>query len=182
MNHSLKNHFLIAMPHLKDPHFQGTVTLLCDHDEDGAMGVIVNRVLDVQLSEILDQLDIHPLRHDEPVYFGGPVQLERGFVLHREPGPWKSTVEVSDGIHITTSRDILEAIAEGWGPAEHLVALGYAGWTAGQLEEELARNAWLTCPATPEVLFNVPPDGKLGYLMGQLGIDYRMLTDQAGHG
>ncbi|RMF19932.1 MAG: YqgE/AlgH family protein [Gammaproteobacteria bacterium] len=178
----MRHHFLIAMPHLKDPHFEGTVTYICDHTEDGAMGIVVNRVLDVKLSEILEQLEISRARYDEPVYFGGPVQLERGFVLHREGGQWKSSANIVPDVHVTTSRDIIEAIAEGWGPPEHIIALGYAGWQAGQLEEEVANNAWLTCPASSDVLFNIPPDAKLSYLTGQLGIDYSMLTDQAGHG
>lgn len=179
---SLANHFLIAMPGLAESTFAQTVTYLCQHDEDGAMGIVINVPTDMRLGEIFSQLDIEgSFRARDTVMAGGPVQRERGFVLHGDGGFWQATLAITPELHLTSSRDILEAIAQGHGPSEHLVAVGYAGWSPGQLESELAANAWLTCPATREVLFHTPPDERFAAAMKLLGLDPGRLSAQAGH-
>ncbi|MDX1453478.1 MAG: YqgE/AlgH family protein, partial [Oleiphilaceae bacterium] len=151
---NLQNHFLIAMPQLLDPNFSGTITYLCEHNEHGAMGIVINRPTELSLQDILEQLEI-PLKSDDQIlYAGGPVQLERGFVLHTDQREWQSSMNITPQIRLTSSKDILSAIANGEGPEQFLIALGYAGWGAGQLEQELADNAWLTCRANQEVMFN----------------------------
>lgn len=178
---NLQNHFLIAMPQLMDPNFSGTITYLCEHNEHGAMGIVINRPTELSLKDILAQLDI-PLESDDQIlYAGGPVQLERGFVLHTDTREWQSTMQITPHIRLTTSKDILSAIASGEGPDDFLIALGYAGWGAGQLEQELADNAWLTCRANHEVLFNTPDDDKFHEAMAILGIDSAQLNGQIGH-
>lgn len=180
----LTNHFLIAMPALADPNFFHTVTYICEHDEDGAMGIVINRPLDMNLGEILAHMEL-TIRDDEvgkiPVFQGGPVQLERGFVLHQPLGEWDATLKVSDDIGITASQDILTALAEGKGPKRALIVLGYAGWGAGQLEREMAENAWLSGPATPEVLFDTPVDKRWEAAAALLGVDLNLLSSDAGH-
>lgn len=178
---SLKNHFLIAMPQLQDPNFAGTLTYICDHGEQGAMGIVVNRPIDITLGEILSQLDLGDAGCDESVYAGGPVQTERGFVLHDDDGQWQSSLAIARGVHMTTSRDILAALGSGSGPRHHIVALGYAGWGAGQLESELAENAWLTCPASPEILFHTPWHKRLEAAALSLGISFSQISAQVGH-
>lgn len=178
---SLRNQFLIAMPHLQDSSFAGTLTYICDHNAHGAMGIIVNRPLQITLGEILEQLDLGRLEEDECVYAGGPVQTDRGFVLHRPGGRWQSTLSISDQVSLTTSRDILAALAENRGPREKLVALGYAGWGAGQLDREIADNFWLTCPASDQILFHTPPAQRLNAALATLGIDLHRLSSRAGH-
>jgi len=178
---SLRNHFLIAMPRMKDPNFEGTVTYICDHNEHGAMGVVINRPLDMTLGEILAQLDFGGEDIDSLIYAGGPVQMERGFVLHSPQGEWQSSLKISDGICLTTSKDILEALATEQGPEESLVALGYAGWGAGQLEQEIAENCWLTCLADDAILFRTPHHKKFDSAISLLGFDPSQLSDQAGH-
>src|SRR5215207_276779 len=159
---NLTSHFLIAMPAMSDPNFSRTLTFVCEHNEHGALGIVVNRPIEVKLDELFRQVDISleegPLAR-QPVYFGGPVQFDHGFVLHRPVGTWKSTLPVGD-IGLTTSRDILEAMAAGEGPAEQLVALGYAGWAAGQLEEEIQQNGWLTVQTGMDLIFSVPPEAR----------------------
>lgn len=179
---SLKNHFLIAMPQMQDPNFAGTLTYICDHTEQGAMGIIVNRPVDITLGEILSQLGLGDESCQEMVFAGGPVQTERGFVLHQEAGKWQSTLEVVPDIYMTTSKDVLAALADAQGPQNHLVALGYAGWGAGQLETELVENCWLTCPATTEILFHTPWHKRLEAAASTLGISLGQLSDQVGHG
>ena len=180
---NLTSHFLIAMPAMKDPNFSRTLTFVCEHDERGALGIVVNRPIDVTLATLFRQVEI-PLERsplaEQPVFYGGPVQLEHGFVLHRPVGGWKSTLPVGDA-GLTTSRDILEAMAAGEGPREQLVALGYAGWAPGQLEHELAQNGWLTVKADLDLIFNVPPEARWDAAMHQLGVNAANLSEEAGH-
>lgn len=179
---TLRNQFLIAMPHLKDPNFEGTISYICDHGNEGAMAIIVNRPLDIQLGDMLSQLDILAKDLHVSVYSGGPVQAERGFVLHSpQEKDWQSTMAVSDEISVTTSKDILQAIAQGQGPEESLVALGYAGWGAGQLEEEIANNLWITCQIDSNILFHTADDQKVVAALGRVGIDYHRIISRAGH-
>ncbi|TCS73370.1 putative transcriptional regulator [Sulfuritortus calidifontis] len=183
-NANFTDHFLIAMPNMTDPNFAGTLTYICDHGEQGALGVVVNRPIDLSLAKLFAQigLDLDDAEiKDDPVYYGGPVQTERGFVLHRPIGEWGSTLTVGDRVGLTTSKDILEATARHEGPGEILVTLGYAGWAPGQLEEEIKQNAWLTVPADPEVIFGLPPEARLPAAMHILGIDLSMLSEEAGH-
>ena len=178
---SLKGHFLVASPWLGDPNFHGGIVYICDHDSDGAFGLLVNQPLDVSLGEILEQLDMDGGHLEQPVYGGGPVQQERGFVLHPDGGDWQSTVAVSDRLRITTSRDILQAIGNEVGPERYLIALGYSGWGSGQLEEELSGNAWLTCPATDRILFETPWQDRYHAVLTDMGIDPGQLDQSVGH-
>ncbi|MBC7982697.1 MAG: YqgE/AlgH family protein, partial [Candidatus Obscuribacterales bacterium] len=157
--HSLANQFLIAMPGMSDPSFTQTVAFVFEHNAEGAMGLIINRPLKMPLGDIFDQLKLpcdSPTLVGQLVVQGGPVQPEQGFVVHPAGGNWEYSVQVSEEIHVTTSRDILASIARGDGPTASLVALGYAGWGAGQLEAELTNNAWLTAPIDPRILFDMP--------------------------
>ncbi len=183
---NLTNHFLIAMPGLHDPNFEKTVTYICEHtSEHGAMGIIINSPLDIPMSEILEQLDIdHPISRLENsiIYLGGPVSSDRGFVLHESTSTrWDSTLVVKDGISITTSRDILQAIARGKGPEKRLLALGYAGWSPGQLEQELAANAWLCGPADEAIIFDQPASQRWQAAARDLGVDLSLLSTETGH-
>ncbi len=178
---SFKHQFLISMPHLHDPNFDGALTYICDHNEHGALGVIINKPLGIYLGEILEQLDLSGADRKDIIYAGGPVQVDRGFVIHRPQGDWQATLAISDGICLTTSKDILVACASDDGPAEMLVALGYAGWGAGQLENEITNNYWLNCPADDEILFRTPSDKKLEAAVAKLGINLSQLSTQAGH-
>ena len=181
---NLTNHFLIAMPAMQEGVFAGTLTYICEHNENGALGIVVNRPISLTLSELFAQINM-PLKpselNDVLVHFGGPVQTDRGFVLHDEGGPWQSTLQVNSKIGLTTSKDILQAVGEGQGPRHMLVTLGYAGWSEGQLEQELADNAWLSVPATEHILFDLPAEERLPAAMALLGIDYATLYDEAGH-
>jgi len=180
----LTNHFLIAMPGLADPNFFHTVTYLCEHSEQGAMGLVINRPMDLQLADIFEQLEIKisdPTLSQVPVYMGGPVQGDRGFVLHNTDSEWDSTLRVTDEISVTTSMDILQAIAAGQGPAHTLVTLGYAGWGAGQLEEEMAQNAWLSGPARSDIIFKRASDQRWQAAADLLGVDLNLLSSEAGH-
>lgn len=181
----LTDQFIIAMPNLADPNFFHTVAYLCQHNEDGALGIVINRSTDMKLGEIFKQMDINvtaPASAETPVFAGGPVQQERGFVVHTSGGDWHATMAVSDTISLTTSRDVLEAIAAGEGPEQYLVALGYAGWGAGQLEKEIMDNAWLNTPSGKQVLFDTPVNLRWTAAAGQIGIDINLLTAPAGHG
>jgi putative transcriptional regulator len=181
---SLTNHFLIAMPGLQDPNFSRTVTYVCEHTDQGAMGIVINRPLDVRLGELLDQLDIVALRptvEQIPVYQGGPVQTDRGFVLHTSGPTFDSTLSITSDISVTTSRDVLEAIASGEGPDQTLVALGYAGWGSGQLEQEMSANAWLSGPASHEIIFRMDPGARWLAAAQLLGVDLNLLSGEAGH-
>ena len=180
----LTHHFLIAMPSMVDPNFAKSLTYICEHNDQGALGVVVNRPLDMTLKNLFEQIDI-PL-HDPacgrlPVYFGGPVQVDRGFVLHRPPGEWQSTLSINSQLGLTTSRDILQAVAQGNGPERILVSLGYAGWAPGQLEQELTQNAWLTVGASLDVIFELPAEQRLSAAMRLLGVDLTRLSDDVGH-
>lgn len=186
---SLADHFLIAMPSLADPNFARGVTLICQHDEHGAMGLMVNRLSDITLAEVLRQMDIasdSPTLGKQSVLLGGPVQPDRGFVLHDDPRDFGSTLrfgqrEGRGGLAVSTSRDILQEMARGAGPENALVALGYAGWTAGQLEDELAQNAWLTVPADRAICFHTPLSERWNAAARSLGVDLSRLSDMVGH-
>ncbi|MDX1588393.1 MAG: YqgE/AlgH family protein [Oleiphilaceae bacterium] len=177
----LGNHFLMATPYLEDPRFGGSLTLICEHNAQGAMGLVINQPLQLTMADVLSQLSLAGGPSQEPVYAGGPVMSERGFVLHRPHGAWQNTLKVSPTLAMTSSRDILEAIAVGEGPADYLMILGYAGWRAGQLEEELSGNAWLTGPADEQILFSVPPEQRLAAAMKKLGVDPSHLSGSIGH-
>ncbi|MBV7583997.1 YqgE/AlgH family protein [Pseudomonas sp. PDM33] len=180
----LKHQFLIAMPHMADSNFAQTVTYLVEHNEQGAMGLIINRPSGLSLADVLEQLrpdELPPVRcQGVTIYTGGPVQTDRGFVLHPAGRSYQATLELGE-LSLSTSQDVLFAIADGSGPAQHLITLGYAGWEAGQLEAELADNAWLTCPADPTVLFDVPAEQRLSAAAERLGVNLSLLTAQAGH-
>jgi len=181
---SLANHFLIAMPALLDPNFARTVTYLCEHDQHGAMGLIINRPLELSVHELLAQLEIEFTDGRfaaTPVFQGGPVQTERGFVLHQPVGRWEATLPITDDVGMTVSRDILEAIAQGDAPERFLVALGYAGWGAGQLEHEMVENAWLSGPADAGVIFDEPVEQRWALSAAHLGIDLSLLSSDIGH-
>lgn len=180
----LTNHLLVAMPALADPNFSHSVTLVCEHNERGALGIVVNRPLEMRMAEVLEQLSLETddLRLREmPVLAGGPVQRDRGFVLHR-PGPaaYESTMPVSETLHVTTSRDVLAAMARGHGPAHAVIALGYAGWEAGQLDEELLQNAWLTVPCDDALVFELPFEQRWHAAARLLGIELSRISSQAG--
>ena len=181
---NLTHHFLIAMPAMADPHFAHTLTFVCEHNADGALGIVVNRPIEMTLSALFEQIEValpDATLGRAPVLYGGPVQMDRGFVLHRPLGNWQSTLAVSDDLGLTTSKDVLEALARGEGPRDVLVSLGYAGWSAGQLEQELAANAWLTVAADPGVLFETAPQERLPAAMRLLGIDLSQLSEDVGH-
>ena len=181
---SLSNHFLIAMPSLKDPNFFHGVTYLCEHNEEGSMGIMINRPLDIDLGEVLGQMKIannEPAIDHQSIYLGGPVQCERGFVLHKPHGNWEVTLKVTEHIGITSSRDILEALANGQGPEDCLIALGYAGWGPGQLEQEMAQNAWLSVPADDRIIFATPYEQRWERAAALTGVDITRLSSEIGH-
>ena len=181
---SLTNQFLIAMPALADPNFSHTVTYMCDHNDEGAMGLVINRPLDLDITELFSHLKITNTQKDRgyiPIYQGGPVQTERGFVLHRDLGKWEATMPVTDEIGLTMSSDIIEAIAHDEGPRDYIISLGYAGWGAGQLESELAANAWLNGPADPAIIFDVPIEQRWTASAHQLGVELKNLSSDVGH-
>ena len=202
---TLANHFLIAMPQMADPRFSGTVIYVCEHSPQGALGLVINRPTELTLATLFERVDIdldsesdatsqdqsqnhsrHPSRSaallNSPVYAGGPVQTDRGFVLHDPTDTeYGSTLNVDGGLTLTTSRDVLEALAGGTGPGRVLVALGYTGWDEGQLDDEMARNAWLTVPADPNIIFDVPNEARFNAAIGLLGFNPAMLSGEAGH-
>jgi putative transcriptional regulator len=181
---NLANQLLIALPALDDPHFARSVALICQHDGDGAMGVVVNRASEYTLGEVLQQMNLETTDEalrNRVVLYGGPVHPERGFVLHDGGEAWESTMQIGAGLYLTTSRDILEAMARGAGPAHAVVALGCAGWGAGQLEFELGENSWLTAPADGELLFDLPLDQRWQAAGGRIGVDMTRMTDYSGH-
>jgi len=180
----LTDHFLIAMPNMVDPNFSRTLTYVCEHNDQGALGLVVNRPIDMTLAALLAQVSVPNPPSDlqkVAVHYGGPVQVDRGFVLHQPIGTWQSTLAVNGKIGLTTSKDILLAVGNGEGPNKLLVTLGYAGWAPGQLETELSQNAWLTVQASPEVMFDLPCEERLPAAMQLLGINFATLSDQAGH-
>lgn len=184
MESTLQNHFLVAMPALIDSFFYRSVVYLCEHDQNGAMGLIINRPTKVMLEELLSHLKIE--NHSDyikntPVLFGGPVQKGQGMVIHdKDEGGWKSSLQLTDNIYLTTSTDILEAIGTHQGPTHSLVTLGYAGWGAGQLEKELAENSWLTVPANEDLLFDTPPDERWEAAAKLLGVDINLMSNTTG--
>jgi putative transcriptional regulator len=181
---NLTHHFLIAMPAMQEGVFAGTLTYLCEHNENGALGIVVNRPMSLTMGEMFDQLNIplhHPSLGKTPVYFGGPVQTERGFVLHDTPANWESTLCINDKLALTTSKDILAAMGTGLGPRNVIVTLGYSGWDQGQLEHEITENIWLTVPASEHILFDLPPEERLPAAMELLGVSYASLVEDAGH-
>lgn len=183
-NPYFNNQFLIAMPGVVQGEFDHSVTLLCEHSDEGAMGLVINRPTTLRLRDMFSHMDLDATPHvDEgiPVYWGGPVQPERGFVLHKEAGGWDSSLKVSDDIWLTTSKDILVAINEGRGPAQYLVTLGYAGWHGGQLENEIMENSWLNSPSDAGILFNTPAASRWAAAAHLIGIDPNLLSGQAGH-
>lgn len=180
---NLTNHFLVAMPQMADPNFGGAVVFIAEHSEQGALGLVINRPMELTMKSLFDRIDLplsSPLE-GAPIYFGGPVQTDRGFVLHTPIGKWGSTVVVADDLGLTSSKDVLEAVSRGQGPDRLLVTLGYSGWGPGQLEDELARNAWLTMPADADVIFDAPADERLSRAFGLLGINPAFLSAAAGH-
>jgi len=181
---NLTDHFLIAMPAMVDSFFSKTLVYIAEHNDQGALGVIVNRPIDMSLATLFEKIDIALEADgfaDLPVFFGGPVQTDRGFVLHRPVGAWQSTLAVNQQVGLTSSRDVLQAVARDGQPRDVMVTLGYAGWSAGQLEHELAQNAWLTVPAEPRILFDLPSEERLASAMETLGIDFANLAKDAGH-
>ncbi len=185
---NLADHFLIAMPSMLDPVFSGSVVYLCEHNAEGALGVIINKPTDMTMDTLFERIDLQleiseagSLLHKRSVMFGGPVQVERGFVLHTPPGPYSSMIEVNSGVALTTSKDVLEAVGSGDGPEQFMVSLGCAGWGAGQLEDEIARNGWLTVAATPAIIFDTPAEERFSAALKLLGVDPMMLSSEAGH-
>jgi putative transcriptional regulator len=180
----LTNQFLIAMPAMADANFTQTVTLIWEHNHEGALGIVINRPLQMRLADVFEQLRMPMSRSVDGVEYvlqGGPVQADRGFVVHRVGGDWEHTRQVSSRIQVTTSPDILNAMAQGTGPATAIVALGYAGWGPGQLEAELAQNAWLTVPCDEEILFNTPFERRWQAAGRLLGIDVATISSHVGH-
>ena len=184
----LTNQFLIAMPGMVDGNFAGTVVYLCEHNGKGALGLVINRPTDINLRHLFEKVDLSLERDDlaeRPVFMGGPVQTERGFVLHDslddDGGHYNSSLKIAGGLEMTTSRDVLEAISSGAGPRRVFITLGYAGWSAGQLEEELSRNGWLSVAADPELIFATPVEQRYDKALSLLGIDRGFLMGEAGH-
>jgi putative transcriptional regulator len=183
----LTNQFLIAMPGMADENFAGSVVYLCEHNEKGALGLMINKPIDITLANLFEKVEL-PLDRAElaaqPVFYGGPVQTERGFVLHEQLGEgqaYSSTLAIPGGLEMTTSKDVLEALSGGAGPKKLLVTLGCSGWSAGQLEDELGRNGWLTVDADPSIIFDTPVEQRYGRALALLGVDPRMLSQDAGH-
>ncbi|RZU02370.1 YqgE/AlgH family protein [Rivibacter subsaxonicus] len=195
----LTNQFLIAMPGMDDENFAGAVIYLCEHTDKGALGLVINRPSDITLKNLFEKVDLSLERDDlatQPVYIGGPVQTERGFVLHERVegeaadgekasaggGSYSSSMRIAGGaLEMTTSKDVLEAMAHGAGPKRVFVTLGYSGWSAGQLEDEIGRNGWITVSAEPSVIFDTPTERRYDKALSLLGIDRGMLSSEAGH-
>ena len=184
---NLANHFLIAMPSMQDPIFGGTVVYVCEHNDKGVLGVVINKPTDMTMEVLFDRIDLTPVAGlripgvDEPIMFGGPVQDDRGFVLHTPGTRYSSSLTVTDEVAFTTSIDVLEAVAKGHGPQRLLVSIGYSGWSPGQLEDEIGRNGWLTVGADAHVLFDLPIEERYNAAIKLLGIDPMMLASEAGH-
>ncbi len=185
---NLTNQFLIAMPGMVGDTFSGTVIYLCEHTENGALGLVINKPIDIKLKKLFEKVELVLDRgdiSDNPVFFGGPVQTERGFVLHErldeQGGHYSSSLKIPGGLEMTTSKDVLEALSHGAGPKRVLVTLGYSGWGAGQLEDEMGRNNWINVGARPEIIFDTPIEQRYGKALSLLGIDVNMLSSQAGH-
>ena len=188
---SYANQFLIAMPGQRDGTFAGTVIYLCEHNEKGALGLVINKPIDIKLKNLFEKVELSLDRADlaeAPVYFGGPVQTERGFVLHErlggeggDGGHYNSSLQIPGGLEMTTSKDVLEALSHGAGPKKVLVTLGYSGWGAGQLEDEMSRNGWIHVGAEPGIIFDTPVEERYARALSLLGIDAHMLSQETGH-
>lgn len=178
---NLKNHFLIAMPQLLDANFSNTLIYICDHDEQGALGLVINQPMPLELADITAQLGVAQITNNQPIHAGGPVETERGFVLHTTDKRWEDSLQLSTQVALSTSRQLLQDIARGLGPTDTLIALGYAGWGAGQLEQEMAANAWLSCAADIDILFHTPAAEKLSRALRSIGIQPERLSRQTGH-
>lgn len=181
---SLANHLLIAMPSLGDGHFSQTVALVCEHSDRGALGIVLNKPLGMKLGDVMAQMKLETADmgiSEQPVLRGGPVHTDRGFVLHRPGGDWDSTHRISDHVQVTTSRDVLAAMARGEGPSDAFIALGYAGWESGQLEREMKDNAWAAMPVDPRVVFDLPFEERWAGAWRLLGVDVERLSPEAGH-
>ena len=185
MSENLTKQLLIAMPSLQDPNFSRTVTVVCEHNEHGAMGIVINQPTTMCVDELIEQLDVNNkekiVTNHSPVYAGGPVHIDRGFILHDSDRQWQSTHIIDNDLMLTTSEDILLDIALGNGPKNSIVALGYAGWGAGQLEQEIAENAWLTVPYEAKIVFDTPIDKRWETAANKLGIDLHLISSETGH-
>ena len=181
---NLTGHFLIAMPSLNDGFFNQAVTYICEHDESGSFGLIINQETTITLKQVLNEMKIEGgdnYNEDLSIFIGGPVDQGRGFILHRPTGNWSSSLAVKNDVALTTSKDILQAIANNEGPEDCIVALGYAGWAAGQLEQEMASNTWLSCPADEQIIFNTPVEERWKAAAKLIGIDLSLLSNETGH-
>lgn len=181
---NFSNQLLVAMPSLTDANFARTVTLICEHNAQGALGIVINRPSELTAKDLLDHLEIEThltALACWPIYAGGPVQMEHGFVLHTPLGHWESTLKINDEMGLTTSRDILSTLATGTGPEKALIAMGYAGWGAGQLEQEIVENAWLTVPYDRAIVFSLPTERRWAAAAAKLGVDLNLLSGHAGH-
>jgi len=181
----LTKHLLIAMPSLQDPNFSRTVTLICEHNKDGAMGIVINQPTSMSVEELIDHVKVESASagaiNTHPVFAGGPIQMDRGFILHDSDRAWESTHIIGNDLKLTTSEDILVDIGTGKGPKNSIVALGYAGWGAGQLEQELADNSWLTVPYEAKIVFDTPVEKRWEIAANKLGIDLHLISGEAGH-
>ena len=183
-SYNLTGHFLIAMPQLDDGFCNHAVTYICEHNETGSFGIIINQATDITLKEVVMEMHIETdesYNDKQTIYIGGPVEQGRGFILHRPVGEWQSSLKVTDNIALTTSKDILTAIVNNEGPDDSIVALGYAGWAAGQLENEMAANTWLSCPADEQIIFDTPVEERWKAAAKLIGIDLSLLSSDAGH-
>ena len=185
---NLTNHFLVAMPGMKDPYFKRSVIYVCEHNQDGAMGLMINAPIEVTVGKMLEQVkveSVHPqlksAKLEMPVLNGGPVSEDRGFILHQPKDHYESSIQMTDKISVTTSKDILSVLGTEAEPNHYLVALGYSGWEAGQLEVELAENSWLTIEADPSVIFETPLTERWQTAVQMLGIDVAQLSSDVGH-
>jgi len=181
---SLANNLLVAMPSLADGHFAQSVTLVCEHSDKGALGIVLNKPLEMKLGDVLAQMKLDPSdtkTSELPVLRGGPVHTDRGFVLHRPGGSWDSTHKISEQVQVTTSRDVLAAIARGEGPRDAFIALGYAGWEPGQLEQEILDNAWLSLPVNEQLIYEVPFEQRWQAAWQMLGVHSSSVSLVAGH-
>ncbi|GGI90020.1 YqgE/AlgH family protein [Legionella impletisoli] len=184
INTSLANHLLIAMPSLNDPSFKKSVVYVCEHHVQGSVGLIINRPLEFPLGFVFDQLQIEVTKREQnnmPLLYGGPIQPDRGFVIHRPFGSWRSSLALRDDVTVTTSNDIIRAIAEDHGPKDVLVTLGYTLWSENQLEQEMLDNVWLVCPFNSEIMYDVPFEDRWLYAGASIGVDMRQLTSGSGH-
>lgn len=181
---SFSNHLLVAMPSLNELPFKQTVIYVCEHHVQGAVGLIINQPMPYELGMVFDQLEIQAAQHEQtrlPLLYGGPIQPERGFVIHRPFGQWSSSLALRDDVTVTTSNDIIRAIAQNHGPKDILVTLGYVGWGENQLNQEIIDNFWLVCPTTPELLYEVPFKERWAYAAQSIGVDMNRLISGSGH-